>query len=62
MNSQPEQFDVYTKTLVDNGVPEELAIKASQVVASDDPTQENLGRSDADQQTINETMNYLNKR
>lgn len=62
MNSQPEQKDVYAKTLVDNGVPEELAIKASQVVASDDATKPDLGRSDADQQTINETMNYLNKR
>ena len=55
-------YDASVKALTDNGVPEELAEKASQVVASDDPTKSDLGRSDSDQQTINETMNYLNKR
>ena len=55
-------YDASVKALTDNGVPSELAEKASQVVASDDPTKSDLGRSDSDQQTINETMNYLNKR
>lgn len=55
-------YDASVKALTDNGVPEDLAEKASQVVASDDGTKENLGRSESDQQTINETMNYLNKR
>lgn len=51
-------YDASVKALTDNGVPEELAEKASQVIASDDPTQENLGRSDSDRETINETMNH----
>lgn len=55
-------YDASVKALTDNGVPEELAEKASQVVASDDSTKPDLGRSESDQQTINETMNYLNKR
>ena len=62
MTSQPEQKDVYAETLINNGVPEQLAIKASEVVASDGPTKSDLGRSESDQQPINETMNYLNKR
>lgn len=62
MNSQPEQKDVYAEALINSGVPKELAIKASEVVASDDPTKSDLGRSESDQQTINETMSYLNKR
>ncbi|MGB3637479.1 MAG: hypothetical protein WBA39_07870 [Rivularia sp. (in: cyanobacteria)] len=55
-------YDASVRTLTDNGVPSELAEKASQVIASDDPTQENLGRTESDQQTINGTMDYLNKR
>lgn len=55
-------YDASVKALTDNGVPSELAEKASQVVASDDATKSDLGRSESDQQTINETMNYLNKR
>ena len=55
-------YDASVKALTDNGVPSELAEKASQVVASDDPTKSDLGRSDSDRETINEVMSYLNKR
>ena len=51
-------YDASVKALTDNGVPSELAEKASQVVASDDGTKENLGRSESDQQPINEAMNH----
>ena len=61
-DKQPEQKDVYAETLINNGVPEQLAIKASEVLASDDSTKSDLGRTEADQQTINQTMDYLNKR
>jgi len=55
-------YDASVRALTDNGVPEDLAEKASQVVASDDPTKPDLGRTETDQQTINETMNYLRER
>ena len=51
-------YDASVKALTDNGVPSELAEKASQVVASDDPTQENLGRSTDDQNAVNTAMNH----
>lgn len=51
-------YDASVKALTDNGVPFELAEKASQVVASDDATQENLGRSHSDQEAVNEAMNH----
>lgn len=51
-------YDASVKALTDNGVPEELAEKASQVVASDNPTQENLGRSEKDQDAVNTAMNH----
>ncbi len=55
-------YDASIKALTDSGVPEDLAAKASEVVASDDPKQENLGRSESDQDAVNTAMNYLNKR
>jgi len=58
MNSQPEQKDVYAEALTDNGVPSELAQKAGEIIASDDPTKPDLGRSESDQETINEAMNH----
>lgn len=51
-------YDASVKALTDNGVPSELAEKASQVVASDDPKQENLGRSEKDQDAVNTAMNH----
>lgn len=51
-------YDASVKALTDNGVPSELAEKASQVVASDDPTKSDLGRSETDRETINEAMNH----
>ena len=58
MTSQPEQKDVYAETLINNGVPEELAQKAGEIIASDDPTKSDLGRSHSDREIINETMNH----
>ena len=51
-------YDASVLALTDNGVPEDLAEKASQVIASDDPKQEDLGRSDSDRETISEAMNH----
>ena len=58
MTSQPEQKDVYAEALINNGVPEHLAVKAGEVIASDDPTKSDLGRTDSDRETINEAMNH----
>ena len=45
--------------LTEHGVPQELAEKASIVVASDQPGQPNLGRSPEDQQIVNEAMAHF---
>ena len=39
-------YDASVTALTSNGVPEDVAERASEVVAKDDPTQENLGRSE----------------
>ncbi|NJL78345.1 MAG: hypothetical protein HC836_42480 [Richelia sp. RM2_1_2] len=51
-------YNASLQALTDNGVPSELAEKASQVIASDDPTKSDLGRSDCDREIINQTMNH----
>lgn len=51
-------YDASLQALTENGVPFELAEKASQVVASDDPTKSDLGRSDCDRETITQAMNH----
>ena len=54
-------YDASLQVLTDNGVPSELAEKASQIVASDDPTKSDLGRSDSDRETIKEVVEALKK-
>ncbi len=51
-------YDASVKAFTENGVPEELAVKASQVVARDDGTRENSGRSSDDQDAVNAAMNH----
>ena len=51
-------YDASIAALTSNGVPVEVAERASEVVAKDDPTQENLGRSSSDQEAVNEAMNH----
>ncbi|MDY6900088.1 MAG: hypothetical protein SWZ49_18720 [Cyanobacteriota bacterium] len=53
-------YDASLKALSNCGVPEELAEKASEIVAKDNPNETNLGRSDSEQQTINQILPYLN--
>lgn len=54
-------YDATVQALFKNGVPMELAEAASKVVASDDPYQDNLGRSPQEQQVVNEAMTYFHK-
>lgn len=59
--SEPFNENLYRSSLqalTNNGVPEELAEKASRVVASDDATKSDLGRSDCDRETISQAMNH----
>mgnify|MGYP005854305933 CR=1 FL=1 len=44
------------EALTENGVPVEIAAAASKVVARDDAKLPNLGRSEQDQQVVNEAM------
>lgn len=46
------------KALTDAGVPQELAERASVVVASDTPGQLNFGRSALDQEVVNQAMTH----
>ena len=54
-------YDATVEALFKNGVPMEVAEAASKIVATDDPYQENLGRSPQDQATVNEAMTYFHK-
>jgi hypothetical protein len=54
-------FSVTVKVLTEKGCPADLAQEAATVVAKDDPTKTNLGRTEANQQTIQKTLPYLQK-
>lgn len=62
MNNNPNfsqnLYDASLKGLVENGVPEDVAEKASLVVASDESGLPNLGRSPEDQAVVNEAMQH----
>lgn len=49
-------YDASYKALTENGVDEEIADKASRVVAQDDFNLRDLGRSDEDRNNIAEAM------
>jgi hypothetical protein len=53
-------YQASVAALTANGVPQQVAEKASVVVAKDDPAKPNLGRTTQDQQAVNEAMTYLN--
>ncbi len=52
-------FFAARKALTERGCPTALAASAAAVVANDDPTLPNLGRSQRDQWVIQETLPYL---
>ncbi len=47
------------KGLIDAGVPANLAAQCADIVAKDDPTKENLGRTESDQHLINSSMTWM---
>jgi hypothetical protein len=57
MNNQ--LYQAYLAALTSHGVPEDIAAKASAVVANDEPGLPNLGRTPEDQQAVNEAFIFL---
>lgn len=47
------------KGLIDAGVPVNLAAQCAEIVAKDDPTKENLGRTQEEQHLINSSMEWI---
>jgi hypothetical protein len=47
------------KALSDAGVPVNLAAQCAEIVAKDDPTKENLGRTQEEQHLINSSMQWM---
>jgi hypothetical protein len=47
------------KGLIDAGVPVNLATKCAEIVAKDDPTKDNLGRTQEEQHLINSSMEWM---
>jgi hypothetical protein len=47
------------KGLIDAGVPVNLATQCAEIVAKDDPTKDNLGRTQEEQYLINSSMEWM---
>lgn len=48
--------------LLNSGCPKSLAYQAAQVIGRDNPDVDNLGRTEQDQEIINQTLPYLQVR
>ena len=57
-----ELYQASLKALTDNGVPIEIAVPASSVVARDDGSKPDFGRTPQDQEVVKEAVTYLNAR
>jgi hypothetical protein len=55
-----ELYNASLKALTERGVPVSAAERASRVVANDQNQQPNLGRTDQDQQDVQDAMTWLN--
>jgi hypothetical protein len=47
------------KGLIDAGVPVNLATQCAEIVAKDDPSKPNLGRTQEEQHLINSSMEWM---
>ena len=52
-------YDASFKALSENGVPLDLAEKASEIISKDNPYEVHLGRSQSEQELINNILPYL---
>lgn len=55
----PQLQIAYEEALTGAGVPVTLASQCAEIVAKDDPTKENLGRSEDDQHLIDSSMEWM---
>lgn len=51
--------DAYQSALEGAGVPANLAAQCAEIVASDDPDEPNLGRTEQDQHLIDSAMTWM---
>lgn len=49
----------YQQALESAGVPQNLATQCAEIVAKDDPSKPNSGRTEADQHLINSSMEWM---
>ncbi len=55
----PQLRQAYESALVNAGVPVNLATQCAEIVANDDPTKPNLGRTEDDQHLIDSSMTWM---
>ena len=63
--SKPFNPNLYGATLracEESGVPEDLTYKAAVIIATDEASKPNLGRTDEDQEIIKQVLPYLQSR
>ncbi|GAX46395.1 hypothetical protein NIES4075_74190 [Tolypothrix sp. NIES-4075] len=63
--SKPFDPNLYNATLracEESGVPEDLTYKAAVIIATDEASKPNLGRTPEDQEIINQVLPYLQSR
>jgi hypothetical protein len=56
---EPELRQAYESALMSAGVPVSLASQCAEVLVKDDPTKEDLGRTEDDQHLIASSMEWL---
>ena len=54
-----ELYEATKQAMLVAGAPEEIAEKAAKVIAGDDSSKPNLGRSEVDQKIVSQAWNYL---
>jgi hypothetical protein len=59
MTPDPELRQSYESTLTNAGVPVNLARQCSEIVAKDDASLPNLGRTENDQHLIDSSMEWM---
>ncbi len=55
----PELHQAYESALINAGVPVNLASQCAEIVARDDASQPNLGRTEDDQHLIDSSMKWM---
>lgn len=58
-NPDPELHQAYESALTNAGVPVTLATQCAEIVARDDASKPNLGRSEEDQHLIDSSVEWM---